>query len=309
MRILLTSMSRYPARRGGNGSSRVLDGLAKGLAELGQTVLYCVSGGYAEPLPRGMMASRRDAADADLYHFNDYPMFGEPPPAGKPWLRTFHAPYEPEFAPLISDHFIFVSRAQAKSFGSSRYVWNGADPAEFLYSETKDDYFLFIVSELSRAESKGLLTAIALVERLGTRLLVAALIDLHPLPPAFVSRNVTYLGEICDEEKATLLAGARALLFPVQIDEAFGMVVAEALMSGTPVIGSKRGALTELLTPDVGFTCDTLEDYVAAVERLDRIEPAACRRRALAEFDYRVMARRYLVEYERELGRAAPCGP
>jgi glycosyltransferase involved in cell wall biosynthesis len=252
-----------------------------------------------------VIASRRDA-EADLYHFNDYPVYGDPPPPGRPWLRTFHAPFEPRFAPLVSDHFIFVSRAQAAAFGSSRYVWNGVDPEEFVYSETKDDYFLFIVSELSRAESKGLLTAIAVAERTGSRLLVGAVADIDPLPAAFLSPNVTYLGEIQDEEKATLLAGARALLFPTQLDETFGMVVAEALMSGTPVIGSRRGALPELITPEVGFVCETLEEFIAAAERVGRIDSRACRRRAMEEFDYRVMTRRYVVEYERELAGAVP---
>lgn len=303
MRILLASMSRYPARWGGNGSSRVLDNLAHGLAELGHTVLYCVREGFAAEPPPGVIPSPRDVPDADLHHFNDYPIYGAPPPPGKPWLRTLHAPYEPEFAPLISDHFIFVSRAQAQTYGSTRYVWNGIDPGQFVYSETKQDYFLFIVSDLSRAESKGLPLAIALVERLGARLLVAGVIDLDPLPPSFISPNVTYLGEIRDERKAELLAGAKALLFPVVIPESFGMVIAEALVSGTPVIGSTRGSLPELITPEVGFTCDTFDEYLAAAENLDRIVPATCRERALTEFHYQVMARRYVDEYERELGR------
>src|SRR6185436_12940153 len=120
-------MSCYPARLGGNGSSRVHDGIAKGLAELGHTVYYSVSEGYDEdvPLPRGVVASPRDVRDADLHHFNDYPgPEAAPPPPGKPWVRTYHAPFEPWFAPLVSDHFIYVSRAQAATFGSSRYVWN-----------------------------------------------------------------------------------------------------------------------------------------------------------------------------------------
>ncbi|MCU1246481.1 MAG: glycosyl transferase group 1, partial [Acidobacteria bacterium] len=241
--------------------------------------------------------------EGDLYHFHDYPIFGLPPPAGKAWVRTLHAPYQSDYAALVSAHFIFVSRWHAASYGASRFVWNGIDPDEFVYSETKDDYFLFLVSRLQRAESKGLLMAIAVAERLGAHLFVGARIDLDPLPPAFVSPNVTYLGEIRDERKATLLAGAKALLFPVQADETFGLVIAEALISGTPVIGSRRGALPELITPEVGFTCDTLAEYVRAAEQLDRIDAAACRRRAMTEFHYQAMTRGYLAEYERELGR------
>jgi glycosyltransferase involved in cell wall biosynthesis len=182
-------------------------------------------------------------------------------------------------------------------------VWNGIDPAELTYSETKGDYFLFIVSSLWRGREKGLGIAIAIAEHFGARLVVgAALSDF--MPDSLRSPNVEYRGMIEGAEKAELLAGARALLFPTQTTEPFGLVIAEALASGTPVIASNKGACPELVTSDVGFTCETLDDYVAAVEALPGIDPAACRRRALAEFDYRVMARRYVAEYERELGQA-----
>ena len=298
----MTTDSRYPARLGGNGSSRVHDNLAKGLGEMGHTVYYAVEEGYAAPLPPGVIASERDRRDVDLYHYGDGPL-DPTPPAPKPWLRTYHALYEDSLAPILSDHLVYVSRAQAASFGSSRYVWNGIDPEEIAYAESKGDDFLFIVSHLHRGESKGLLVAIKTVERIGARLLVAADLENRPVPPALASPNVTYLGYVVDKEKAALLAAARALFFPVQIAEPFGLVAAEALMSGTPVIGSKNGSLPELVTPDVGFICETLDEYVAAAERVHEIRPAACRERAMREFHYRVMAERYAAEYERELGR------
>lgn len=306
MRILLTSDSRYPARLGGNGSSRVHDNLARGLAELGHTVYYAVNEGYGAPLPRGVIARKRTMRGAEIYHVSGFPMDAASP-RGEPWVRTYHAPYEDWVAPFVSDHFIYVSRAQAASFGSSRHVWNGIDPEEIVYSETKLDYFLFIVSRLDRAESKGLLIAIETVERIGARLLVVAELGKKGIPPALASPNVTYLGYLMEEEKAEVFAGAKALFFPVQMADSFGLVAAEALMSGTPVIGSRHGSLPELITPDTGFTCDTPEDYVAAAQRVHEIRPQACRDRAMREFHYRVMAGRYVAEYERELGK--PPGP
>lgn len=74
-------------------------------------------------------------------------------------------------------------------------------------------------------------------------------------------------------------------------------------MSGTPVIASRNGSLPELIMRDVGFTCDTLAEYAAAAERVHEIRPQACRDRATREFHDQVMARRYVAEYERELGR------
>lgn len=299
MRVFLTSKSRYPARLQGYGGSRVQDNIAKGLAELGHRVDYCVEEGYAAPLPRGVAACRRDNWGADVYHFYDYPVYGLPPQPGKPWVHTYHAPYEGEFEPEVAAHFIYVSRAQAERHGATRYVWNGIDPEEVVYSEAKEDYYFFIVSRLSRW-SKGLLPAIAAVERIGARLVVAGERDAQV--PA--SRNVTCVGYVSGERKAALLAGAKALFFPVQGPETFGLPIAEALMSGTPVIGSNNGSVPELVTPDVGFTCGTVDEYAAAAERIGEISPAACRARAMREFHYRVMAERYLAEYERELGRA-----
>jgi glycosyltransferase involved in cell wall biosynthesis len=302
VRVLLTSKSRYPARLGGNGSSRVQDGIARGLAELGHTVYYCVDDGHLEPLPDGVIASGRTRRDVDIYHFNDYPSGGPPrppgPPRGMPWVHTCHGPNEGYFRPAMKKHFIWSSRGHAAEFGGTRYVWNGIDPDEFIYSRTKEDYFLYIVSRLSRMH-KGLMFAIEAVKRIGARLIVAGHRDV-PVPKL---PNVTYIGYVGGRLKAELLAGAKAMFFPVQIPEPFGLVVAEALMSGTPVIGSRNGSVPELVTPGVGFTCDTVDDYAAAAERIGEISPAACRARAMREFHYLKMARRYLAEYERELGR------
>ncbi len=302
MRIFLTSISRYPARHGGLSSSRVNDCLAKGLSELGHTVYYCVAEGYSTPLPDGVIASRR-CEDADLYHLAEYPCGGTPPPRGRRWLRTVHCPYSDGYAKFSTDHFVFVSRHQAQAYGAERYVWNGIDPSELIYNSSKSDYVLFIVSKLTRAEQKGLLTAIRVAEHVGARLLVAGQVDLYPFPSHLLSPSVTYLGEITGQWKAILLAEARALLFPGHVAETFGLVVAEALMSGTPVIAGRHGALPELVTPQVGFTCHTFGEYVSAMEHIAEIEPEQCRQRAVSEFHYRVMARRYVTEYERELAR------
>jgi glycosyltransferase involved in cell wall biosynthesis len=93
-----------------------------------------------------------------------------------------------------------------------------------------------------------------------------------------------FIGMISGQLKAEIFANARALLFPTQMNEAFGLPVAEALMSGTPVIASTNGAMTELLDPLGGFVCNDEADYLNAVANLRKIKPADCRRLALETF-------------------------
>ena len=112
-----------------------------------------------------------------------------------------------------------------------------------------------------------------------------------------------YVGDVRGKEKADLLAGAKGFLFPTQIDEAFGLGMVEALMSGTPVICSDRGACPEIITPEVGFTCSNEDQYIAAIEKVASIAPSTCREKAMRDYHYRTMAFNYVREYEVELAR------
>lgn len=308
MRILISSNHTYPAKIGGLGSQRIYDSLAQGLAELGHDVYYQLNG-WSESLPKGVTASHRLTYDADILHLSRHPIMEPINTHGRPWVRTYHAPNTGDKVVLsqIRSNFIFVSRSQARSFASERFVYNGIVPSDYIFSETKNDYFLFIVKMLERAQLKGFETATALVDRLGLRLVVGGSSANKDLEDQFArmcrSKGIEFAGELYGARKAELLAGARALLFPTRQDEPFGLVTAEALISGTPVICSNRGACPELVTEDVGFVCADLDDYVRAIERIEEIVPSVCREKALKEFHYQRMARDYVKEYERELGK------
>jgi len=206
---------------------------------------------------------------------------------------------------------IYISRALAKTYGSERFVWNGVDPAEFLYSEKKGEYVLFLCA-LERARAKGLDIAMNAAAIAGVPLWVGGSSRdpkvAEQFRELFARRGMKYLGEIYGVERAKLLAEARALLFPVEWNEAFGLVVAEAMMSGTPVIGSFNGACPELITPETGFLCASDDEYVGAIERAHEIAPAACRARAMRDFHYLRMAEDYVKQYERVLGKTPAIG-
>jgi glycosyltransferase involved in cell wall biosynthesis len=96
-----------------------------------------------------------------------------------------------------------------------------------------------------------------------------------------------------------LLAHARALVFPVEWPEPFGLVVTEALACGTPVVASPRGGIPEIVRDRVeGFLAEDVAALAEAVERLDTIDPDACRRRVEEHFSPQVMAAAYRQAYE-----------
>jgi glycosyltransferase involved in cell wall biosynthesis len=183
-------------------------------------------------------------------------------------------------------------------------VLNGVDPAACIYSETKEQYVMFM-SSMDWEMQKGLDIALSLAARYRFKLVVAGTGNNYKriLRVETLCRQIGahYVGDVRGKRKAELLAGAKAFLFPTRVDEAFGLGMAEALMSGTPVICSNKGACPELITPDVGFICRDDRDYVAALRNVGNISPRACREKAMRDFHYQRMAADYVSEYEKEL--------
>jgi glycosyltransferase involved in cell wall biosynthesis len=183
-------------------------------------------------------------------------------------------------------------------------VLNGVDPDACIYSDTKQDYIMFM-SSMDWEMQKGLDIALSLAARYRFRLVVAGTGNNYKriVRVQTLCRQIgaTYVGDVRGKRKAELLAGAKAFLFPTRVNEAFGLGMAEALMSGTPVICSNNGACPELITPDVGFICRDDREYVAALRNVANISPKACREKALREFHYQRMAADYVSEYEKEL--------
>ncbi len=166
---------------------------------------------------------------------------------------------------------------------------NYFDVSDFEYRETKDDYFLF-VGRVYRG--KGVNVAIELAQKLGFKLVIAGQrgddIPLDNLPG-----NITYVGHVGPAERSRLMAGARALFAPSMYLEPFGGVQVEALLSGTPTITTDWGAFAENNVEGVtGYRCRTFADFVRAVDRIDEIEPSACREAGL-KFSLEAVAPRY----------------
>src|SRR5205085_3320911 len=112
--------------------------------------------------------------------------------------------------------------------------------------------------------------------------------------PLLADPCVDYVGEVDQRTKAAFLGGALALLFPIRWPEPFGLVMAEALATGTPVIAGRFGSVPEVIDDGVtGFICDSVEEMALAVERVWELDRAACRRTAMDRFSPAQMAAGY----------------
>ncbi len=164
------------------------------------------------------------------------------------------------------------------------------DPDDFPLREDKEPYHLFMGRVTER---KGYEIAIEVCKRLGKRVIIAGQADTVPA-------DCEYVGVIGPEERGRLMAGAEAFWCPTVYSECFGNVAVEAQLCGTPVICTDFGAFVETVEDGVtGFRCRTLAEFVAAAQKVGTLDPHAIRSRAVALYDYRVIAHKYQRYFER----------
>jgi glycosyltransferase involved in cell wall biosynthesis len=296
MHVAVASHHRLPVE-GYGGPQRVVVALIRGLVALGHRVtLLAQPGSHVAEAARIVEIPTRTLknAGADLASFvpegvdivhAHFPL--KQGPKGIPFVQTLHGNWKPGTA--VPPNTIFLSRDHARRHGSESFVYNGLDPAEYIFRRRKEQWDLF----LGRLHSdRGYHWAVDAAKRTSRRLIVAG-----GWRPSFTG-VVKYVGEVGGKRKAVLLARARCLWMPAQWDEPFGLPTIEALFSGTPVLGTQRGALPEILTPDVGAVCKTLDEMIAAAQTIGTRDPAACRARAERHFTHMNMAESYSRMYQ-----------
>jgi glycosyltransferase involved in cell wall biosynthesis len=156
--------------------------------------------------------------------------------------------------------------------------------------------------------------AIEIAKRAGIPLKIAAKIDpadqdyfKHLIEPLLDHQLIQFIGEIEDTEKNVFLGNALALLFPIDWPEPFGLVMIEAMSTGTPIIAWRSGSVPEVIDEGVtGFIVDSIEAAVGAVGTVRRLNRLVVRQRFEARFTSTHMAKRYLEVYEQLLSARMP---
>ena len=249
---------------------------------------------------------RGAAFDVIHYEAAYYPMslaFTRLSPA--PIVQTIHhAPSEAEvrlWSRYPDAPFVAISTEQAgllRGVNVVGTVLHGIDTDRFTFRETPDDYLLF----LGRfTEGKGVLQAIEVARRVGMKLVLAAAEDAYyreHVAPLVDGTNVVYAGEADHDTKVRLYGGAKALLYPVQAREPFGLVLAEAMACGTPVAALDRGAVREVVDDDVtGVACGDLDELTRQLPRVLALDRRQVRARAVDRFGVARMVDEYVGVY------------
>ncbi len=257
--------------------------VAKGRFDLVQSHLHVHALGYARLLPVPLVTTLHGAA----------------------WNKAIH----PALARYKDLPFVSISHSEREFFPKIHYaatVYNGIDCNRFSLGDGAGGFLLF-AGRLAPEKAPHMAIDVAL--KAGLPLKLAGMVeDQHrdyfdtQVRPRLNNATVEYLGPIDRFYLGSLYRGAAALVMPVCWDEPFGLVVAEALASGTPVIAWRRGALPELIRDGVtGALVDDVDGAVDAASRIVAFDRGECRRDAVARFSIEAMARGYLEVYRQVL--------
>jgi glycosyltransferase involved in cell wall biosynthesis len=326
-------MESVPPRLYG-GTERIVSYLTEELVRLGHDVTLFASGdsittaelipcvpkalrlaaGVVDPIPYYMLMLdqvRRRADDFDILHFHidqfHFPLFR--PFAGRT-VTTLHGRQDlPDLIPLYLGFddmpLVSISNDQRRPVQKASFaatVYHGLPTDLLRPSATSGDYVAFLgrMSPEKRPDR-----AIGIARALGIPLKIAAKVDRvdeayfrSDIAPLLQGPGVEFIGEVNEHQKLKFLGEARALLFPVDWPEPFGLSMIEAMACGTPVLAFRCGSVPEIVDENVtGCIVDTIEEAIAALPRVMALDRKKVRRQFERRFSAARMAKDYVAVY------------
>ncbi|HKT68874.1 MAG TPA: glycosyltransferase family 4 protein [Terriglobales bacterium] len=253
----------------------------------------------------------KDAArTCDLIHINNAPGLICSRFINRPFVYTVHHPHIPELSDFYGYfpevNYVTISDFQRRqeAMPHLQTIHHGLDLAQYQYCEKKQDYLAF----LGRiAPIKGPHLAIQAAKKAGISLKIAG--EIQPMfrnyfeaeiRPHVDGNFIEYIGEADLPAKNELLGNARAMLFPIQWDEPFGLVMLEAMACGTPVLALPGGSVREVVEDGVnGFICQSVAEMATRAREVGQtIAPAMVRQHAQEGYSLERMAARYAKLYQ-----------
>ncbi|MFA5801093.1 MAG: glycosyltransferase family 4 protein [Thermoleophilia bacterium] len=239
-----------------------------------------------------------------------------------PVVHTLHGPFSEDVCSYYrqfgnSAHYVAISEYQRSCCPNIQYagtVYNPIDISSwpFVEKEDKGDYLLAFGRLCA---DKGFHTAIEVAKRTGQKLVIAGAIQHQSrdyyetvIRPHIDGEQISFVGEVSLTEKWNLFSKAKAFLFPIQWPEPFGLVMIEAMATGTPVISFPEGAAPEVVVDGVtGFMVKNVDEMVAALDRIGEIDAKACRQHVQDKFSVSRCTDGYERVYEKVLEKQGSC--
>lgn len=194
---------------------------------------------------------------------------------------------------------------QIKPYVPTYTVYNGVDLGDYHFcNDVKADNPLVFLGRIEPI--KGTHIAIEIAKKTNKKLLIAGNVPSEYLGyfesevKPYLNEQIVYIGPVNDTQKNELLGNALALLMPIQWNEPFGIVMAEAMACGTPVIGFRKGSVSEVVQHGVnGFICDHIDQMVEAVAQIEHINRKDVRKICEVRFSAKTIVESYLDVYQK----------
>jgi glycosyltransferase involved in cell wall biosynthesis len=323
------------------GTERVVSVLTEELVAQGHAVTLFASGdsktkatlvpickqsqrlaGCADPLSAHMLMLEQVAQRAkefDIIHYHVAPLhFSLARRMSTPHVTTMHGRLDlPELVPLYEEFtelpLVSISDAQRAPLPHQNWVGtvhHGFPERDFRFHPEPGSYLAFL-GRISR--EKRVDRAIAIAKACGWPLRIAAKVDptdvqyfKNEIAPLMEHPLIEFIGEISDSEKCAFLGNARALLFPIDWPEPFGLVMIESLACGTPVVAYRGGSVAEVIEDGVtGFIVSDMDQAIDAARRVHTLDRRACRDAFTRRFTAGRMASAYVRLYRQLTSTAA----